>query len=173
MKFVVTCARHFEDETKQEIRSVLEELGDFEPKIEITRFSGILLVDATINSGQMIEMIRHKLENEPWSIRHILRVIPLFKTVRSDVAAISEAALDQVQKMMPHETYRVTVEKRDSDISTSDIITHIADKIKNKVSLKEYDWVVLVEIFGDMAGVSVLKDSDIISVEKEKRKSFD
>lgn len=173
MKLVVTCSRHFEDETKQEIHSILEELGDSEPKIEITKFSGILLVDTSVDPGQLTKAIRHKLEDEPWSIRYTLRVIPLFKTTRSDVADISEAALEQVQKMMPHDTYRITIEKRDSNISTSEIITQIADKIKNKVSLKEYDWIVLVEIFGDMTGVSVLKDSDVLSVEKSRRKSFD
>ncbi|MFN3655453.1 MAG: THUMP domain-containing protein [Candidatus Nitrosotenuis sp.] len=173
MKIIVTCARHFEDETKQEISSILEELGDSEPKIEITKFSGILLVDTSVDPGQLTNVIRHKLEDEPWSIRYILRVIPLFKTIRSCVAEISEAALEQVQKMMPHDTYRITIEKRDSNISTSEIITQIADKIKNKVSLKEYDWIVLVEIFGDMTGVSVLKDSDVLSVEKARRKSFD
>jgi tRNA acetyltransferase TAN1 len=173
LKLVVTCARHFEDETKQEIRSILEELGDSEPKIEITKFSGILLVDTLIDSGQLTKLIRHKLEDEPWSIRYTLRVIPLFKTVRSDVTAISEAVQDQVQKMMPRETYRITVEKRNSNLSTTEIITQIADKIKNKVSLKEYNWIILVEIFGDIAGVSVLRDSDILSVEKARRKSFD
>jgi tRNA acetyltransferase TAN1 len=173
LKLVVTCARHFEDETKQEIHSILEELGDSESKIELTKFSGILLVDTTVDSDQLIKAIRRKLEDEPWSIRYTLRVIPLFKTTRSDVAAISEAALEQVQKMMPHDTYRITIEKRDSNISTSEIISKIADKIKNKVSLKEYDWIVLVEIFGDMTGVSVLKDSDVLSVEKARRKSFD
>lgn len=173
LKLVVTCARHFEDETKQEIHSILEELGDSEPKIEITKFSGILFVDTSVDSGEIIEAIRRKLEDEPWLIRYTLRVIPLFKTTKSDIASISEAVLEQVQKMMTHETYRITVEKRDSNISTSEITSQIANKIKNKVSLKEYDWIVLVEIFGDITGVSVLKNSDILSVEKARRKSFD
>ncbi|MEW6042789.1 MAG: THUMP domain-containing protein [Thermoproteota archaeon] len=173
MKLVVTCARHFEDETKQEIQSILEELGDSTPNIEITKFSGILIADTSVDFTRVIKTIRQKLEDEPWSIRYTLRVIPLFKTIKSDVDVISEAAFEQMQKMEPHETYRITVEKRDSSIATTEIISQIANKIKNKVSLKEYDWIILVEIFGELTGVSILKDSDILSVEKARRKSFD
>ncbi len=102
-----------------------------------------------------------------------MRAIPVFQTVKTDVEAISDAALEQIQKMKPDETYRITIEKRNSGISSSEIISKIADKIKNKVSLEKYDWIILVQVLGGISGVSILKDSDVLSVEKTKRKSFD
>lgn len=173
MDLIVTCARHFEGETKEEIAGILAELGDPEARISITDMSGILTVQTSINSAEIIKKIREKLEDEPWAVRYTLRAIPIFQAVNTDVESITEAVLNQIQKIKPDETYRITIEKRNSGISSSEIISHIADKIKNKVSLEKYDWVILVEILGAVSGVSVLKDADVLSVERAKRKSVE
>lgn len=173
MDLIVTCARHFEDETKDEITRILKELGDSGSEVSITDLSGVLTVQTSVGWSEILKKIRAKLEDEPWSIRYILRVIPIFQTVKTDVESITNAALDQVQKIKPDERYRITIEKRNSGISSSEIISKIADKIKNKVSLEKYDWIVLVETLGAVSGVSILKDGDILSVEKTKRKSFE
>jgi tRNA acetyltransferase TAN1 len=173
LDLIVTCARHFEDETKDEITRILKELGDSGSEVSITDLSGVLTVQTSVGWSEILKKIRAKLEDEPWSIRYILRVIPIFQTVKTDVESITNAALDQVQKIKPDERYRITIEKRNSGISSSEIISKIADKIKNKVSLEKYDWIVLVETLGAVSGVSILKDGDILSVEKTKRKSFE
>ncbi|MFY9299999.1 MAG: THUMP domain-containing protein [Candidatus Nitrosotenuis sp.] len=173
MDLLVTCARHFEEETKNELKSILQGLGDPDPHITITEYSGILTVDTVISPLDVIKKIRDKLEDEPWSIRYTLRVIPVFATVATDAKSIASAALGQTQKMGPDETYRITIEKRNSEISSSEIISQIADNVKNKVSLKEHDWVILVEVLGAATGVSVLRGNDILSVQKTKRHSAD
>jgi tRNA acetyltransferase TAN1 len=173
LDLIVTCARHFEDKTKDEITRILKELGDSGSEVSITDLSGVLTVQTSVGWSEILKKIRAKLEDEPWSIRYILRVIPIFQTVKTDVESITNAVLDQVQKIKPDERYRITIEKRNSGISSSEIISKIADKIKNKVSLEKYDWIVLVETLGAVSGVSILKDGDILSVEKTKRKSFE
>jgi tRNA acetyltransferase TAN1 len=90
--------------------------------------------------------------------------------VPTDVESIAKAAMSQIHKIKPDETYRITIEKRNSDISSSQIISQIADKIQNKVSLENYDWMILVEILGGVSGVSILKDEDVLSIERTKRK---
>jgi len=173
LDLIVTCARHFEEETRNEIMVILEELGDDKPVITITEFSGILTADTVIPTLDVIKKIRVKLDDEPWSIRYILRAIPVFETVKTNAQFIAEAALSHIQKMKQGDTYRITIEKRNSSVSSSEIISQIADNIKNKVSLEKYDWVVLVEVLGPVTGVSVLRDDEILSVEKTKRRSFD
>ncbi len=173
MDLIVTCARHFEEETKSEVKTILEELGDLEPKITITEFSGILTVDTAVPALDVIKKIRAKLEDEPWSIRYTLRAIPVFGNAETNVKSIAQSALVQTQKMKRDETYRITIEKRNSDVSSAEIISHIAENVKNKVSLEKYDWVILVEVLGPVTGVSVLRDDDVLSVERAKRKSFD
>ena len=173
MNLIVTCARHFEEETRNEIKTILGELGDPEPQTTITEFSGILTVDTNIPALDVIKKIRDKLEDEPWSVRYTLRAIPIFETAKTNVESISRAALGQIQKIKQDETYRITIEKRDSNISSAEIISQIADNVKIKVSLEKYDWIILVEVLGPITGVSVLRDCDVLSVEKTKRKSFD
>ena len=173
MNLIVTCARHFDEETENELKTILRELGDPDAQITITEFSGILTADTSVNALDIIKKIRDKIEDEPWSIRYTLRVIPVFETTKTDVQAIAHAALDQIRKIKQDETYRITIEKRNSGISSAEIISQIADNIKNKVSLEKYDWMILVEVLGPVTGVSVLRDEDVLSVEKAKRGSFD
>ncbi len=166
---MVTCARHFEGETRAEIGSILEELGDSDPQITITEMSGILTVSTKISPKDIVKKIHEKIEDEPWAMRYTLRAIPIFATVPTDAESIAKAVMEQSSKMKPEDTYRITVEKRHSEISSGEIITQIANQIKNKVSLEKYDWIVLVQVVGKISGVSILKDRDILSVEKEKR----
>ncbi|MFM8659663.1 MAG: THUMP domain-containing protein [Candidatus Nitrosotenuis sp.] len=173
MNLIVTCARHFEADTQQELETILDELGDDNPQISTTEFSGILYVNTTLDPIDVIKKIREKLEDEPWSIRYTMRAIPVDTMVDTDVQKIADAAITQAKKLKPSDTYRITIEKRNSDVSSGGIITQIANKIPNKVSLEKYDWIVLVEILGTITGVSVLKDSDIISIQREKRGSLE
>ncbi|MFI5417082.1 MAG: THUMP domain-containing protein, partial [Nitrososphaerales archaeon] len=155
--------------TREEISAILGEMGDSDPQITITEMSGILTVKTKINPNDIVKKIHEKIEDEPWAMRYTLRAIPIFATVNTDAESIAKAVMEQSHKMKPDDTYRITIEKRHSDISSSQIITQIADQVKNKVSLEKYDWVILVQVVGKISGVSILKDKDILSVEKEKR----
>ena len=41
----------------------------------------------------------------------------------------------------------------------------------NKVSLNKPDFIILIEILGDNTGISILKDSELFSLDKSKRLS--
>ncbi len=173
MNVLVTCARHFETETTDEIKEILTELGDNSPQVSMTEFSGILYVNTTVNPLEVVKKIREKLEDEPWSIRYTMRAIPIFALTKTESSEISSAAIKQAEKISPEQTYRITIEKRNSDVLSGDIITQIANKIPNKVSLEKYDWIILVEILGAITGVSVLRDEDVLSIQREKRGSLE
>lgn len=169
LELILTCARHFEGDAETEITSILHDLGDDEPHVTTTNFSGILTVKTSIPHTEIIEQIGKKIQDEPWTIRYISRIIPMFDVMNCEMDSIVKAAASQARKIKPDETYRITIEKRDSDIQSSEIITKIASMLENKVSLEEYDWIILIETIGDVCGVSVLKDDDVLSVERLKR----
>jgi tRNA acetyltransferase TAN1 len=70
-----------------------------------------------------------------------------------------------------NDSYRITIEKRNTDMSSTEIITEIAKIFPNKVSLNQPDWIILIEILGDSTGISILKDDEMFSLDKSKRMS--
>ncbi len=169
MNLIVTCARNFEDETLDEITKILKELGDENHDITKTGMRGILTVVTKIKPLEIVEAIRSKILDEPWSIRYCLRIIPIQSVAPTNVDAINSEVLKLIQLMDQRDSYRITIEKRNSNISKEKLISEIAKNISNKVSLEEPNWIVLIEILGNDTGISVLRKNSILSVEKTKR----
>ncbi|MGI0082758.1 MAG: THUMP domain-containing protein [Nitrosopumilaceae archaeon] len=169
MNLIITCGRHLEAEAAEEISKILKELGDENPRIEVSHLSGIITVITSLDPFFAVQKIQEKILDEPWSIRYCLRIIPIQEFVVTEKENIVNAVLNHADAIMSQNTYRITVEKRHSMISTKEIIDAIANKISSKVSLEKFDWLILVEILGNKTGVSVLKENDIISTQKLKR----
>ncbi len=169
MNLIVTCARHLESDAKDELRGFFEEFGDSEPEITITDMSGILAADTKLEPIETARKIKEKFLDEPWSVRYCLRIIPIQIETESKIESIVEEISKLSGQINEDEAYRISIEKRNSDISSQELITKIASKFKNKVSLEYPDKIILVEILGNKAGMSVLKKSDILSIEKTKR----
>ncbi len=169
MNLIITCARHLEPETITELGKILEFFGDENPEISRTDMSGVLTAKTKLDPFEVVKKIQEKINDEPWSIRYSLRVIPIERVIETDFEEISNEVLSLMNKVSENETYRITIEKRNSDISSTEIISKIAGNIPNKVSLEEPDWIALIEILGKKTGVSVLKSDDIFSLELSKR----
>ncbi len=169
MNLIVTCPRHFEEDAADEISGILDGMGA-DLTVQKSRFSGILMVDAKISPAAVSRHIRERIHDEPWSVRYILRTIPVQKWIATDMEQIVAESQILAGTIRADEKYRVTVEKRDSEISSRDIISRIADLMENEVSLEAPDRIILVEILGDHTGLSVISADDILSVEREKRR---
>ena len=169
MNLIITCARHLEPETEEELMSILDDFGDSEPIISITNMSGILTAKTNLDPIETVKKIKEMILDEPWSVRYCLRIIPIQKIIESEIDEIEKAVSELSEQILDDETYRISIEKRNSDLSSKEIITKIADKIKNKVSLEFPDKVILIEILGNKTGISILKKSDVLSIEKTKR----
>ncbi|MDH3313095.1 MAG: THUMP domain-containing protein [Nitrosopumilus sp.] len=169
MNLIITCARHLEPETEEELRDILKEYGDSDANIVITNMSGILTAETKLDPVDVVKKMKEMLLGEPWSIRYCLRIIPIQRIVETKIEEIEKIITEDSKQILDGETYRILIEKRNSEISSQEIISKIANKIKNKVSLEFPDRIILIEILGNKTGISILKKSDILSVEKTKR----
>ena len=169
MNLIVTCARHLEGDTEDELIDILDELGDSNVKISVSSMSGIITVETELDPIEVVRKMKEMLLDEPWSIRYCLRVIPVQKVVETNIEEIEKTISSMSEQIEEKESYRILIEKRNSDISSKEIITKIANGIKNKVSLNFPDKIILIEILGIVTGISILKKSDILSLEKIKR----
>ena len=169
MNLIITCARHLESETRQELRGILEKLGDLESMVTITNMSGILTAKTKLEPIDVVKKIKEMLLDEPWCIRYCLRIIPIQKITETKIKSIEDGISDLIQLISNDESYRISIKKRNSSISSQELISTIAKKIKNKVSLEFPDKIILIEVLGNETGISIVKKEDILSVEKTKR----
>ena len=169
MNLIITCARSLESETKNEVSKILDELGDQEPEILNVGMRGILMVNTIIEPSKIIDWVRNKIVEEPWLIRYCLRIIPIQSITETNIDKIKENVIKLKDSIQKNDSYRITVEKRNTSISTNEIITEVAKIFPNKVSLNKPDLIVLIEILGDKTGISILKDSELFSLDKSKR----
>ena len=173
MNLIITCARHLEGDTEDELVDILDELGDSDVKIVVSNMSGIITIETKLDPIQVVRKMKEMLLDEPWSIRYCLRVIPVQKVVETNIEGIEKIISSMKNQIEEKESYRILIEKRNSAISSKEIITKIANGIKNKVSLNHPDKIILIEILGIVTGISILKNSDILSIEKTKRSMSD
>ena len=169
MNLIVTCPRNLEPEAESEIKKILNELDDQEPEIFQTDMRGILMVNTILEPLKIIDWVKNKINDEPWFFRYCLRIIPVQKTTDTDIDKIKQNVMNLKSIIQENDSYRITVEKRNSNMPSSQIINEIAKIVPNKVSLDEPDWVILVEIFGEKTCISILKNDSIFSLEKSKR----
>ncbi len=169
MNLIITCARNLESETKNEIKKILDELGDQEPEILNVGMRGILMVDTIIEPSKIIDWVRSKIVEEPWLIRYCLRIIPIQSITETNMDKIKQNVIKLKDSIQKNDSYRITVEKRNTSVSTNEIITEVAKIFPNKVSLNKPDLIVLIEILGNKTGISILKDSELFSLDKSKR----
>ena len=153
MNLIVTCARNLEGEAEEEIIDILDELGDPDIKISVSNMSGIITIQTKLDPIEVVRKMKEILLDEPWSIRYCLRVIPIQKIVETNLEKIQECISSISNKIEDNESYIILIEKRNSDISSKEIITNIANQIKNKVSLDYPDKIILIEILGIVTGI--------------------
>ena len=171
MNLLVTCARNLEIETKNEIGKILDEIGDQESEVLNVGMRGILMVNTSIEPSKIIDWVKDKVVEEPWLIRYCLRMIPIQSVTETDMSKITNDVIKLKDVIQQNDSYRITIEKRNTDMSSTEIITEIAKIFPNKVSLNQPDWIILIEILGNKTGISILKENEIFSLDKAKRAS--
>jgi len=165
---LVTTARGNEDEACSEIWYLLGEIGDKAPSVDKTGVSGLIAVKTAFDPFEVIEKFREILKERPYEFRYTLRVIPIERILRTDINEIRRVATEMSEKIKADESFRITVEKRFTDLSTRDVIEAAAANIERKVDLSSPDKILLIEIVGGVTGMSVIKPDDILSISKEK-----
>jgi tRNA acetyltransferase TAN1 len=168
---IASTFKYGEEDAQEELLDLLKLLGDRQPDVEITDINGIVVAYTNLGLLRVIDSLRRLVKKEPWQVRYILRLIPIELMVRTNLEDLADAVKSLAPKMHPQDTFRITVERRHTILKPADIIARLASKIDNKVQLKSPDWIVLVEIIGAFAGVSILRPDQIFRSVIEKRNS--
>lgn len=167
--FIATTFRFAEDDVIDELDELFYEFGDTSISTLKTNVSGIVLGFSIKNPVEFIQFLRNKLKDEPWTIRYLLRFIPIEKVVTSNISEIKDASIELSKKIPLNKTVKIFIEKRHSSLKRSEIIDEIGPSLTSKVNLENPDWLILIEIIGKYSGISVIESTNLFSSPIEKR----
>ncbi|MFQ6094897.1 MAG: THUMP domain-containing protein [Candidatus Bathyarchaeia archaeon] len=165
---LISTSRGNEGNACSEAWFLLGEIGDREALVEKTNVVGLIVAKTILDPFKVIEDLRRILKERPEEFRYILRVIPVELVTHTNPDEIKKAVAKLSSKILEGETFRVTVEKRHSDLSTNEIINAAASVIERRVDLEKPDKIVLIEVVGGLTGISIIRPKDVLSIIKEK-----
>ncbi len=166
---LISSSRGEESDANSELQYLLGELGDKNARTDYTIVSGLTVAKTALEPTRVVNDLRTSLGDCPWKFRYVLKVKPVRAVVACNISEIVAAAARQASRIREDETFRVSVEKRRNTISSKEIIDAVASKVPRKVELQNPGKIVMIEIIGDLAGVSVIEPGGILGVEKQKR----
>lgn len=169
---IISCARGLENDACSEIWFLLGEIGDKNSIVEKTEVSGLIVAKTSLDPFQAVQKLRELLKSSPSEFQYILKAVPIEAVIPTRLGLIEETAAELSTKIGEDETFRITVEKRHTELPTMEIIKAAARRIDRKVDLENPDKIVLIEVIGRVTGISVIKPDNILSVAKERRPKF-
>ena len=146
----------------------LRAIGDPEPKVNKTRIKGIVQGATKLDPIEAITLMREHMHSEPDRYDKLYRIMPVLSWVDTGIEAIVAEVEAQRPKMGADESFRVTLEKRRTELRSLEVIKAVAAVIDNRVDLENPYWVVLVEIMGRCTGVSIVRPEALFNVQKER-----
>lgn len=146
----------------------LRAIGDEEPKVNKTRIRGIIWGQTTLDPVDAIRKLREHMHGELDRYDKVFRVLPVLKWVDTSIENIVAEVEAQKHIVGVDDSFRVTFEKRKTDLKSLDVINPVAEVFDNRVDLENPDWVVLIEVMGDKTGVSIVPADALFQVQKER-----
>jgi tRNA acetyltransferase TAN1 len=165
---LVSTSRGNEREACSEIKRLLAELGDQGAVIDRTPVIGLVVAKTGLDPFEVVQRLRVMLRVSPEDFRYALKITPIERVVSTDLKEIKKVASEFSINIQQDEKFRVTVEKRHSELSMGDIIKAVAAEVDRPVDLKNPDKIILIEVLGKLTGISVIKPADILSIVKER-----
>lgn len=168
MNLVVTSAKGLEARASAEFKEIALLSGTRKFTIERSAYDGVIEVDAE-NPKELLSFIANFVRSEPFKVRFIMRILPVDRVVDTKLDEMVEAVRELSSRIGQSESFRITIEARDSPYSDKQLIDAIADVVDRKVNLSSPDKIVFIQVFGEYSGVSVVSPQEILSIARLKR----
>ncbi|MDX1314887.1 MAG: THUMP domain-containing protein, partial [Eudoraea sp.] len=132
-----------------------------------SRIKGIVMAETSLDPIEAIMKLRKHMESDVGRYDKLFRVFPVIAKVPSDVETIVEEVKKQAGVIEEGQKFRITLEKRETEFRSLEIIEPVAAVIDREVDLTSPDWVVLIEMMGKITGVTVMPPEGMLNVQKE------
>ncbi len=166
---IATTARGNERQIVYELLYLLREaLGDSSAEASKTGVRGLITARTSLDPLHVIEKFRAILHERPYEFRYALRIIPIQRTAPTDLEQIGAVARELAIGIKENESFRVTIEKRFTELHAAALVEAAAGDIQRKVDLDNPDKILLIEVLGKLTGLSLVEPEGILNVPKEK-----
>lgn len=166
---LISTSRRNERKACSELWYLLNDIGDKTARIDKTNISGLVVANTSLNPIEVVDQLRKMIREKPWEFKYILKIVPIHRIISASIENIKKVALSIAEGIENDQKYKISIRKRSTNISSNNLIEKIAPEINKKVNLMNPDLILSIEIIGDVAGISLLKPSSILSVERSKR----
>jgi tRNA acetyltransferase TAN1 len=167
----VSVMKGFEVPACEEMKDLLEQLGDANPNATTSIARGIILAYTNLDPFFVIEKMRELVWKNEFPYPLILKIRPIECVVKADLEEMKKVCAELAEKKIDeNETFRITLERRFTSIARNDLIAAAATNIDRKVDLSNPDKIVFIEVLEELAGISVLSQEDELSIPKEEEK---
>jgi tRNA acetyltransferase TAN1 len=146
----------------------LRAIGDEDPVVDRSRIKGLIRARTSLDPVNAIRLLRELLEKHPEKFRTIYRILPIQVRIQTTLKLIAEQTQSLAAKIPKDDSFRITLEKRRTELSSKELIEAIASDIHRSVDLENPNWLVLVEIVGRTTGISVVKPEAVLNIQKTK-----
>jgi tRNA acetyltransferase TAN1 len=157
-----------ESEACGELWMLLRKAGDNAPEVDYSIVRGLITAKTSLNPIEALKKFRFFFHENPDDVKFLLRVIPMERVVRTDLEEIVKASKILSSVIEEEDSFRITLEKRKTDLRSREVIEAVAKVINRKVNLTEPNWIIQIEIVGKVTGISVLKTDELLNIQKER-----
>ncbi|WXG42900.1 MAG: THUMP domain-containing protein [Promethearchaeati archaeon SRVP18_Atabeyarchaeia-1] len=162
---LVSCIRDRERNAALEVEDLIGHVaGDESVEAEVIGIRSLLVAETSLDPRKVIEKLRIIAVADPWRFQYTLKYTPVDVVVPTKLELIVEASKKIIPKIAAEDTFRITCNKRHSQLHCQEIIKSMAVLIERKVDLENPDKVLQIEIIGERTGLVVLQCHDVLSL---------
>lgn len=160
MSFLISSQRSFERDALSEAYYVISDVLGYKSHPLKSRVPGLAILRLTEEAKpfHIIKEIRQYIQ-EKGPLVACLKIVPLERLIKTNLSEIIENAVSLAKlKILPTNSWKIHVRKRQTNLRTFQVVEKIAEKINwGVVNLTSPDFEIRVEIIRDLTGISVME----------------
>ncbi|NVM31167.1 MAG: RNA methyltransferase [Candidatus Helarchaeota archaeon] len=160
---LISCPRFHERDAIAEAWYLFSNIGEEDIRGELSSFPGLITAKCSQDPIQCIRDLRVLIEEDPSYLRFVLKIIPIEVVTETNFDEISKIIDEFGKRISENESFRITLKGRQSPFDSQELIIKLAEKVDRKVNLNEPDKTLMIQILGDITGISLLSPGDILS----------
>ncbi|MHA1541679.1 MAG: hypothetical protein ACTSQH_01735 [Candidatus Hodarchaeales archaeon] len=170
MSFLISSQRSFERDALSEAFYIISDILKHDLKLLRSRVPGLSILRLTDESSDPFEILLEIVEyiEEKGPLVACLKIVPLECLIKTNLQNIVLKTAEMARlKILPSNSWRITVNKRQSNLGTFQVVNEVAEEINwGTVNLESFELEVRIEIIRDLTGISIMKPNSEISMVK-------